>query len=94
MLCPYRRVMVLILCIGFLSTQPERVSALTSIDLALRWGEDNLFHLRSSRILKAAVVQDLQTQLSIAPSPSMTFDPNQSNKRRVKRGSDPIHNKC
>ncbi|MCD7452365.1 hypothetical protein HAX54_016293 [Datura stramonium] len=87
-------VMVLILCIGFLSIQPEKVSALRSIDLALRWGEGNLSFLRSSRILKANVVQDLHTQLNIAPAPSMSFDPNQSNKRRVRRGSDPIHNKC
>ncbi|KAF3621294.1 hypothetical protein BC332_09188 [Capsicum chinense] len=94
MLCPSCRVMVLVLCIGFLSIQPETASALRSIDLALRWGEGNLSFLRSSRILKAAVMQDLRTQLSIAPAPSMTFDPNQSNKRRVRRGSDPIHNKC
>ncbi|EYU35833.1 hypothetical protein ABFS82_09G039000 [Erythranthe guttata] len=45
----------------------------------------------SSRFLNAAfVAQDL----NIAPSPSKTFNPNESQKRRVRRGSDPIHNKC
>lgn len=86
--------MVLILCIGFLNIQPKMVSALGSIDIALRWGEGKLFFLRSSRILKAVDMQDLHTQLNIAPAPAITFDPNESSKRSVKKGSDPIHNRC
>lgn len=84
---PACRVVILVVCIGFLSIQPQQVSGLGSIDLALRF-------LRNSRVLKGVAVEQLGAKLSIAPSPSTMFDPNQSNKRRVRRGSDPIHNRC
>ncbi|KAG9154754.1 hypothetical protein Leryth_014235 [Lithospermum erythrorhizon] len=36
----------------------------------------------------------MQSPMNIAPAPFMTsFDPNLSNKRRVRKGSDPIHNR-
>ncbi|PWA83348.1 hypothetical protein CTI12_AA169540 [Artemisia annua] len=69
----------------------QTVSALGSIGLALRWGEGRLFS-RNSRLLKDVKVEELNTKLNIAPTPAMMFDPNQSNKRRIRRGSDPIHN--
>lgn len=31
---------------------------------------------------------------SYSPPPSAVFDPDRMSKRRVRRGSDPIHNKC
>ncbi|KAI3673412.1 hypothetical protein L6452_39531 [Arctium lappa] len=81
---------MILICIVFLSIRSsERVSAIRSVDLALRWGEERLFS-RNVRVLKT--VEELDRELSVAPTPAMMFDPNQSNKRRIRRGSDPIHN--
>lgn len=78
----------MILSIGFVfSFQLEKASALTSMDLVLR----------SSRVLQAVAMQDLhnaQMNAAAAAAPSMSVDPNQSDKRTVKKGSDPIHNRC
>lgn len=83
------RVMMIIACIMFLSTQSETVSAVRIIDLAaLRRGGERLFS-RNTRVLKGVTVEEL---VNIAPTPAMMFDPNQSDKRRIRRGSDPIHN--
>ncbi|MFS7972049.1 hypothetical protein Hanom_Chr09g00840041 [Helianthus anomalus] len=72
----------ILMCIVFLSIHSENVCALRSINLALKWSEEKLSTRESS------------FQEMIAPTPSTMFDPNQSSKRRVRRGSDPIHNKC
>ncbi|KAI4335994.1 hypothetical protein L6164_014576 [Bauhinia variegata] len=88
------RVFFLIICIGILASQPYKVSGLRSKDLALRWEKGQFPFVRSLRILKAITMEDLQPKLDLAPAPSMTFDPNQSNKRPVRKGSDPIHNRC
>ncbi|KAJ4712959.1 CLAVATA3/ESR (CLE)-related protein 45 [Melia azedarach] len=79
------RAFILLICIGFLSLQPEKVSGLRSIDF-----------VQNERILKAVALKDLQMNPSLAPAtaPSMVLDPNQSNKRQVGKGSDPIHNRC
>lgn len=82
---------MIVVCVVFLSTQSQTVSALGSIGLALRWGEGRVFS-RNSRLLKDVKVEEFDTKLNIAPTPAMMFDPNQSNKRRIRRGSDPIHN--
>lgn len=84
---------ILILCIGFLALQPVKVSGLVSKDLALRWSKMHLPFLTDLHIFKDVALEDLQRKLSLAPAPSVTFDPNQSDKRRVRRGSDPIHNR-
>ncbi|KAJ0548508.1 hypothetical protein HanIR_Chr08g0384631 [Helianthus annuus] len=84
----HRVMMMIFVFIMFLSTQQETVSALRSIDLALRWGGERLFS-RHSRVLKGDTVEE---NVNIAPTPAMMFDPNQSNKRRIRRGADPIHN--
>ncbi|WRX18994.1 hypothetical protein QQP08_011481 [Theobroma cacao] len=85
---------ILLACICLLVVQPEMVSGLRGIDLALRWDKGLLPFAQNSRFLKAVDVDSLQTRQSLAPAPSMMFDPNQSNKRRVRKGSDPIHNRC
>ncbi|XAR65480.1 hypothetical protein NMG60_11009621 [Bertholletia excelsa] len=77
-----RTFVLFLLCFGILSVQPEKVSCLRSIE--------PLF-LRNSRVLNAAEV--LKIPPSLAPVPSVAFDPNQSSKRNVRRGSDPIHNR-
>ncbi|KAL0416616.1 UNVERIFIED_CONTAM: hypothetical protein Slati_3493500 [Sesamum latifolium] len=83
----YRIILLAVFVVGLLSVQPTDVSASRSIDLAVR----------HSRVLKAGAgaLQDLNVPRDIAPSPATTFDPmTESQKRRVRRGSDPIHNKC
>lgn len=86
---------ILIVCIGFLVLQPGKVSGLGRKDLAPKWRSQlHLPFLRDLHIFKDVALEDLQRKLSLAPAPSVTFDPNQSDKRGVKRGSDPIHNRC
>ncbi|KAI6675675.1 hypothetical protein NL676_003581 [Syzygium grande] len=76
------------------------VSALTNRGLALRWHTENklLFVKNMPRRLllsEEAVVDALLKKQSLAPTPTAApLDPNQSEKRRVPRGSDPIHNRC
>ena len=94
MVISVNRGFILLACIGFLLLQPEMVSGLRGIDLALKWDKRLLPFVQNSRILKADAVDSFQTRQNLAPAPSMMFDPNQSNKRRVKKGSDPIHNRC
>lgn len=76
----FYRVMTLV-CIVFLFIHSEKVYAIRSMDLAIKWSHGRLFSRKDN------------TQFNIAPTPS-PFDPYQSNKRRVRRGADPIHNRC
>lgn len=93
--CSSYRMAILVLCIGFLCIETQKVSGIRSLDLALRWRKgDYLLFLRSSRVLEAVATEDLQVNMNLAPAPATMFDPNQSNKRRIRRGSDPIHNRC
>ncbi|GMY15623.1 clavata3/esr (cle)-related protein 45 [Fagus crenata] len=84
---------VILVCIGLLALQLEEVSGLRSIDLALKWDKVQSPFLKHLRVLKVVAVEDLHTKLNLAPAPSIVFDPNQSNKRTVRKGSDPIHNR-
>ncbi|KAG5066761.1 hypothetical protein AAZX31_04G154300 [Glycine max] len=83
-----------LVCVGILASQPCMVSGQRSKDLALRWDHKQSPLARIARVVKGVAMEDLQSQLELAPAPSMTFDPNQSNKRTVRKGSDPIHNRC
>lgn len=89
----FRGFLVLV-CVGILASQPYNVFGLRSQDLALRWEEGQLPFVRSFRVLKVVAMEDLKSKMESAPAPSMTFDPNRSNKRTVRKGSDPIHNRC
>lgn len=92
---PCCKLFILLVCIAFLSVQAEVDFGPTNKDLVLRRGKgQSVIHQRSSRILEHVAVEDLEPQLDISPAPSKMFDHNQSNKRRVRRGPDPIHNKC
>ncbi|GKV28007.1 hypothetical protein SLE2022_290570 [Rubroshorea leprosula] len=84
---------MLLLCIGFLVIQPDKVSGLRSITLALRGDKELLEYVQNSRILTAVAMDSLDTRQGLAPAPSLVFDPSQSNKRQVRKGSDPIHNR-
>ncbi|KAL7115068.1 hypothetical protein ACP275_04G161200 [Erythranthe tilingii] len=57
-------------------------------------GTERVSASRSFRILNEDALQSTKVPLNIAPSPAMNFDPNQSEKRTVHGGSDPIHNRC
>lgn len=84
----------LFLCVGILASQPFKLSAFTSKHLALRWDDGLLPFVTNFRVLKAVyAVENLQSKMELAPAPSITFDPNHSNKRTVRKGPDPIHNR-
>lgn len=87
------RVLVVLICIGCLAFQPGKVCGLRNMDLVLRWNEGHGQAAENWRLLKAVDAKDVNIVEQLAPAPS-ALDPNQSNKRRVRRGSDPIHNKC
>ncbi|CAL0307204.1 unnamed protein product [Lupinus luteus] len=93
-LLTFRGFFVLVCVVGLLAYQPFKVSGLRSKDLALRSNAAQLSFLRSFRVLKAVTMKDMQSKMNLAPTPSTNFDPNQSNKRTVRKGSDPIHNRC
>ncbi|KAG6584463.1 hypothetical protein SDJN03_20395, partial [Cucurbita argyrosperma subsp. sororia] len=86
---------MLLLCVWFLVLQPEGTSGLSNIDLALRWDKLRIPIFNSFKFVKEASVEDdWGRTLAFAPAPLTGFDPTRLNKRRIRRGSDPIHNKC
>ncbi|PSR85064.1 CLE45p like [Actinidia chinensis var. chinensis] len=88
-----QRLFILLICIGFFTVQPAKSSSLRSIDIVLRWSkEDDGPALHYHRTLKAVEMQMVNTKKKHAPV-NKTLDPNQSRKRSVRRGSDPIHNR-
>ncbi|CAN6550539.1 unnamed protein product [Malus baccata var. baccata] len=98
MICSNHSVFILLLiCIGFLVVQPDEVSALTSIRVALRQNRDQ-YHQGilpwNQRSLKAVTVEAMNTEKKNSTNTKNKFDLNQSSKRRVRRGSDPIHNRA
>ncbi|KAL0364683.1 UNVERIFIED_CONTAM: hypothetical protein Sangu_0565900 [Sesamum angustifolium] len=84
----YKIIILVLFCIGLLSVQTENVSASRS------WSGEGRLLLRSSHVLNTdALQQTMNVPLNVAPPPAMAFDPNQSGKRQVRGGSDPIHNR-
>ncbi|GMH16973.1 hypothetical protein Nepgr_018814 [Nepenthes gracilis] len=84
------RVAIFLFCIGsLLAIQPKKVSGLTSKDLSLRRRfhtvEEMSKNLHTSR-------RPGMTTTATAPSLQIEFD--QLSKRAVRRGPDPIHNRC
>ncbi|GMJ04950.1 hypothetical protein HRI_004164200 [Hibiscus trionum] len=83
-----------------LVVQPERVWGLRGIDVAPRSDHKGLSlspppSVRSSRVLEAVVpVESSRTRQDLRLVSRVMFDPNWSNKRKVERGSDPIHDRC
>lgn len=87
------RGMVLLLAITFLALQTDKVSG-------LRWDRDmrlQLLFAHPLRVLEESESSskkgNLDTNQDLAPSPMVMSEPNQSVKRMIGRGSDPIHNK-
>ena len=86
------RILIFLLCIGLLSVQPEKVFGLRSFELALRQNlEEHRMMLQNQHTLKAVNMEVIDTKNSAKLNKML--DPNHSGKRRVRRGSDPIHNK-
>ncbi|KAI4365919.1 hypothetical protein MLD38_021857 [Melastoma candidum] len=85
-------VSIVLICMQVLFLLPHNSSALRSRDFVLgRHQNRDLLAVFASLPLP----NTLREELGLAPMPSaMKFDPNQTEKRRVPRGSDPIHNKC
>ncbi|KAJ6901295.1 hypothetical protein NC651_019144 [Populus alba x Populus x berolinensis] len=72
--------------------QPDEVYGLTSVELVLRHNQKAQGTApQSQRVLKDVDMQGMDTKKSAHAS--KTFDRSQSNKRGVRRGSDPIHNR-
>ncbi|KAF9626176.1 hypothetical protein IFM89_031303 [Coptis chinensis] len=85
------KALILLVCIGFLIAQPYRVSGLRSIDMVLKGNQEQRIE-KKSRILSTVSTEDLHNKNELAPAPSLS-DAYESSKRRVRRGSDPIHNR-
>ncbi|XVE53236.1 hypothetical protein DITRI_Ditri02bG0187800 [Diplodiscus trichospermus] len=84
MVCSAQRLIIIVILFGLLAVQPDKVSGLRSRDLVFR----------NDRILMAVDMKEMSTEKKPAePVSNNKFDPNQSSKRRVRRGSDPIHNR-
>lgn len=78
-----RRLILVLVLVASLAVQPKVVCSLSSVDHVLR---------RNARDATAVVGFDAKKSLEgIPPEPS---DPNKMSERRVRRGSDPIHNRC
>ncbi|KAG6589506.1 hypothetical protein SDJN03_14929, partial [Cucurbita argyrosperma subsp. sororia] len=85
----------LFLLAGFVFSllQPQTASGLATIDVALKWVAFKSPAIHTHKADDSEKKLNMKN-MNVAPSPAMNFDPNQSNKRRVKKGSDPIHNRC
>ncbi|KAG5051422.1 hypothetical protein AAZX31_02G101800 [Glycine max] len=101
------RTIILLLFVGFLiSIQTENVLGLRSSEIALRHShKDQRILLQNQDALKATEELSNTKKNSANANKGRNrtkknsenfnheFDPNQSSKRRVPRGSDPIHNR-
>lgn len=88
------RIIIILLFVGFLSVQQEKVLGMTSLEIALRQSQkDHRIMLQNEHTGKATGKELLNTKKNSA-NVNKEFDPNQSSKRRVRRGSDPIHNRA
>jgi len=83
----------ILVCVVMLASQPYIACGLRTKDLDLRWDKRKQPFVQVSHVLKGVAMEGLESKMDLAPSPSMTFDANQSNKRTVKKGSNPIHNR-
>ncbi|CAN1861137.1 hypothetical protein LINPERHAP1_LOCUS43689 [Linum perenne] len=94
MLVGASRLLAFILCIGLITIQHHHhvVHGSTSKDIILVGSGKLLLH--QARFLKDVTMsaKKKNRQSSLAYS-NNGFDPNQSSKRRFRRGSDPIHNR-
>lgn len=87
-------VVVLVICVQVLFLLPHKPYALRSRDFVLGQHQNrHLFAKSAPALPRPDMLSDEGGLAPILPS-AVKFDPNQSEKRRVPRGSDPIHNRC
>ncbi|PIN17162.1 hypothetical protein CDL12_10184 [Handroanthus impetiginosus] len=87
------RAFLIFICIGLLAFHPREVCGARNAGFVLRRGiEDQTMMIKNQRMLKGVDTNNLNTDKKPAAI-SKPFDPNQSSKRKVRRGSDPIHNR-
>ncbi|KAE9605525.1 hypothetical protein Lal_00024659 [Lupinus albus] len=85
--------LLLILIVVFLSVQQERALGMTSLEIALRQSQkDHRIMLQNQHSEKTSGMELLNTKKN-STNVNNGFDPNQSSERRVRKGSDPIHNR-
>lgn len=87
-----QRVLILLLCTGFLKVQPGQGYGLRTIDLLRQKQHGQGMVPQNRRIFKATTMMEMNAKNS-STQINRTYDPNPSSKRRVQRGSDPIHNR-
>lgn len=87
------RVFILLICVGFLAVQQNKVYGLTSVDLAIRHSKKAPGTVSSHQRILGDENMQVRNKEKKSASLNKTFDPYQSSKRRVRRGSDPIHNR-
>lgn len=83
---------ILLFCIGLLAIKADKVCCLRKGTVILTQGRQDQQPVQNNRILQEVSKQDLEAKRKSA-SGNKKFDPEQSSKRRVRRGSDPIHNR-
>lgn len=85
----YWAVVIILVCVEVLAILPEGVSAVRRADL-VRGNE----HPVPRSLIVTSVPELVKTKQNFPHAPPVEFfDPNQSDKRRVPKGSDPIHNR-
>ncbi|CAL9765287.1 unnamed protein product [Musa acuminata subsp. burmannicoides] len=89
-----RLLLKVLLCVVLLSSwKPEQVCGLRNVGLVLRRNEEQTAVAKSQRFLASVDAVDIDASKKPAAGPS-PVDPYSASKRRVRRGSDPIHNRC
>ncbi|EHA8590257.1 CLAVATA3/ESR (CLE)-related protein 45 [Cocos nucifera] len=86
------RLLALLVCVGLLAMEQGIVQGLRSIDLVHRPSSEHGLAAKKPDILKNINVANLNTKKR-SGSASSPFHYTRMSKRRVRRGSDPIHNK-
>ncbi|KAK3421911.1 hypothetical protein EUGRSUZ_G02504 [Eucalyptus grandis] len=87
-----QRTFIFVILVGSLAVNPSQVSGFTSAELLTRKaGEDQHIASSSRRLLKDTSTELMTGKASAGKAAS--FDANQSSKRKVHGGSDPIHNR-
>ncbi|KNA22874.1 hypothetical protein SOVF_029830 [Spinacia oleracea] len=83
---------ILLLCIGLLAIKPERGCSLRRAEMALAPNDEDSKLVPNNRVLQGVSRQELNASRRSTPE-NKKYDPTQSSERRVRRGSDPIHNR-
>ncbi|KAF1863716.1 hypothetical protein Lal_00030802 [Lupinus albus] len=87
------RIIMLLLFFGFLSVQQESVLGMTSLEIALRHSQEDHRIMLQNQHTHKATDKELFNKKKNSTNVDNGFDRNQSSKRRVRKGSDPIHNR-